>query len=240
MITVLISILVFALAVSVKGGLLGNIFTNWKRLVERVETTFSATLSELKASWSDRAYGRLVKAAFVLPFRAFAKWFLDGSVISLFIVFVYVAASQPSLTVAALFALSWCLIWMSMGEEAGAAGDYKEAWGDYMEAVYPASHSKAGQLMFGRSYGIKKGIQYGAFCGAGMALAMGSWCLWIAGALFPLCYFTGNSIQRFVSGGAKRGWVYSEPLWGAVVGLGYGLAKHGLLPVHSVFTFPLF
>lgn len=146
--------------------------------------------------------------------------------ISLFIVFSYVAASQPSLSVALLCALSWCLIWSSMGEEAGAAGDYKGAWGEYVEARNPD-----GELAFNRSYGIKKGIQYGCFFGAGMSMAVGSWCIWIAAATFPLCYFLGSSLQRYISNGKIRGWQYAEPIYGAVVGLWYALAISGYLPI---------
>jgi len=217
--TYLISIIVFAAAVAIKGGWLGKVFTNWGRLVDKVEASFEDAISSVKTAWHNRTYKELFKFLFVLPFKGFAKWFLDGSVISLFIVFFFVAASQPSMTVAVLCALSWCLIWSSMGEEAGAAGDYVGWWGDYKDAG------------FNRSYGIKKGIQYGAFFGAGMSMAVGSWCIWIAAASFPLFYFLGNSFQRYVSKGAVRGWQYSEPLYGAIVGLGYALALSGYLPI---------
>lgn len=223
---ILLSILVFSVAVAVKGGWIGKVFTNWKRLVDKVEASFEEAISSVKTAWHNRAFKELFKSLFVLPFKGFAKWFLDGSVISLFIVFFYVAASQPSLTVAFMCALSWCLIWSSMGEEAGAAGDYKEGWGQYVDSVRPD-----GRKAFSRTYGIKKGIQYGCFFGAGMSMAMGSWCIWIAAATFPLCYFLGNSIQRYFSNGAVRGWQYAEPLYGAVVGLGYALALSGYLPI---------
>lgn len=237
MISIIISMIVFASAVAIKGGWLGTIFTNWNRLVKRVEATFSDTVSQLKSAWSKiaqsptelSAYVGLFKPAFVLPFQGFAKWFLDGSVISLFLVVVYVAATQPSLTVAALFGLSWMLIWSSMGEEAGAAGDYKGAWGEYIEARNPD-----GQLAFTRSYGIKKGIQYGCFFGAGLSMAVGSWTLWIAAATFPICYFLGSSLHRWLKG--ERSWTYAEPLYGSVIGLAYGLAMKGYLPILSVFT----
>lgn len=216
---ILISILVFALAVSIKGGLLGNIFTNWQRLVDRVELRFGLAIGSLKTAWQNKEYWGLVKHLFTLPFNAFAKWFLDGSVISLFIVAIYVATSQPSLVVTVLCALSWCLIWSSMGEEAGAAGDYKQWWGKYFDRGFP------------RDYGLKKGVQYGVFVTFGMSLALGSWCPVIAGATFPLCYFAGNSLYRWHTG--KRGWPYSEPIWGAVIGLGYGLAISGYLLVEK-------
>lgn len=224
--TYLLSILIFAAAVAIKGGWLGKVFTNWQRLVNRVEASFEEAISSAETAWHNRAYKELFKSLFVLPFKGFAKWFLDGSVISLFIVFFYVAASQPSLTVAILAALGWCLIWSSMGEEAGAAGDYKGAWGEYVEARNPD-----GELAFNRSYGIKKGIQYGAFFGGVMSMAVGSWCIWIAAMTFPLCYFLGSSLQRYISDGKIRGWQYAEPLYGAVVGLGYALAISGYLPI---------
>lgn len=225
MFDMLLSVMVFALAVSLKGGLLGNIFTNWNRLTERLEDEFLVAIDTIKHTWRSKMWGDLLKELALFPFHAFVKWFVDGSVISLFVVFFYVWATA-TLPVAVVFALAWVLIWSSMGEEAGAAGDYVEWWGDYKDAG-----------LFNRSYGIKKGIQYGCFTGAGMSMAVGSWCIWIAAATFPLCYYLGNSLLRYTSGGKKRGWPYSEPLWGAVIGVGYGLALKGVLPISSVFTF---
>lgn len=237
--SILISMIVFAVAVAVKGGWAGTVFTNWNRLVERVEATFSETVSQLKTAWSKitqtpsefRVYVELFKLAFVLPFHGFAKWFLDGSVISLFIVFVYAAMTIPDLNAALLLAASWMLIWSSMGEEAGAIGDYKGGWGQYVDSTRPD-----GRLSFknGRAYGVKKGIQYGVMFGAGMSMAVGSWTLWIAAATFPICYFLGSSLHQWLKG--TRSWTYAEPLYGAVIGLAYGLAMKGYLPILSVFT----
>ena len=220
---ILLSVAFFALALSIKGGLLGRIFKNWDRVTQELTAKLQFGISDVKDSWANRRWAQLGKAVFLLPFTAFAKWFVDGSVISLFLAFLFVAATQPSLTVAVLFAAAWTLLWSSMGEEAGSAGDYVEWWGKYKDKG------------FKRDYGIKKGIQYGCFAGAGMALSVGSWALWIAGALFPLCYYLGNSLYRYRHKGAKRGWAYSEPIWGSVVGLAYAFAKMGYLPV-SLFT----
>lgn len=217
--SLILSMAVFAVAVAIKGGWLGTIFTNWDRQVLKAETALQTTISNIKAAWSAKDYGHLFTAVFLFPFHGFAKWFLDGSVISLFVVFFYIAGSQPSLEVALLCAAAWCLIWSSMGEEAGSAGDYTQWWGRYKDAG------------FKRSYGIKKGIQYGCFFGAGMSMAMGSWCIWIAAATFPLCYYAGNSVQRYISKGLIGGWKYSEPLYGLILGIGYECAKQGYLPL---------
>jgi len=215
--TLVLSLAVFALAVAIKGGLLGRIFHNWKRLTDRLELNLVESLTNLKSAWKSKNYKALFKTAFKLPFVAVAKWFIDGSIISVFLVLVYTSAMLTDLSQSLLFTLSYFFVLMSMGEEAGAAGDYKGPWGDYIDAG------------FGRSYGIKKGIQYGAFAGGCMALTMASWCPWIAGALFPLAYYVGNSIYQLVN--KTRSWEYSEFIWGAMLGVAFELARTGWLHI---------
>ena len=114
-----------------------------------------------------------------------------------------------------------------MGEEAGAAGNHKYWWGDYKDAIYPPGHpdTKPGGpnvRVFNRSYGIKKGIQYGMQGTSVMALSLMAWPILIAGALFPAAYFVGQSVKLAVTG--KAGWNWSEWLWGGIIGLAYGVS----------------
>lgn len=113
---------------------------------------------------------------------------------------------------AIIFTAAWCYCFASMGEEAGAVGDYKTAWGDYIEKG------------FGRSYGIKKAIQWGLAWGALMALASGF--IWFipAGAMFPICYFVGSSISAYRG---DKGWFYAEPIYSAVIGYTMGVWLNG-------------
>ena len=134
---------------------------------------------------------------------------LDGTNISAFVVLVGLAAAQPSLDLALITAFVWWIVTrISMGEEAGGVGDYKENWGDYVEWLGPKA---------GRSFAIKKGLQYGGFFGGALALVSGVPLLFIAGAVFPLVYFIGSSLYRLIH--KSPSWAYSEVLWGALFGL---------------------
>lgn len=114
---------------------------------------------------------------------------------------------------AILFTAAWCYCYSSMGEEAGAVGDYKSGWGDYIDKG------------FGRSYGIKKALQWGLAWGGLLTMVTG--CVWFipAGATFPVCYFIGSSIAQLQG---KQGWAYAEPIYGAVMGLAMGAWLNGL------------
>jgi hypothetical protein len=215
----LLSILIFACAVSIKGGWLNRI-SIYDKLERAINDTYKNNLLFIK---SGKQFGlNPTRYYFTLPFLAVARWLIDGSVISVFLVTWFVSHTTSDLSLAALCGLFWMLIWSSMGEEAGAAGDYKGAWGDYMDAKKPT-----GEMYFSRSYGVKKGIQYGCFFGAGISMALGSWCFWIASATFPLCYFLGSSIGLYLTG--RRGWAFAEPIYGAALGLGYALSLDGFL-----------
>lgn len=217
-----INILVFALAVSVKGGLLGRIFKNWKRLTDKLDKELKEANQVIASLWDGGQYLKLLGAVVLYPFVAFAKWFVDGSIISWFII-LGVTLLQLPVEDALVFTLAYALIFQSMGEEAGAVGDYKGGWGDYVE--FPDN--------FGRSYGIKKAFQYGAVLGGALGLVMASWTLFIAGAAMPLVYFAGSSLRLWLKGEQKRGWAYSEPMWGAALGLAFVLAKHGYMAVSA-------
>lgn len=221
----LISIFVFAAAISIKGGWLGHVFHNWNRLVKRIEAAFEDVLETVVNGFESKNYTdkALWVALFKLPFHGFAKWFMDGSIISVFLVLFYAGATLEAGS-AVIFTLGYALVLVSMGEEAGSVGDYKGGWGDYLTAKNPD-----GSKAFGRTYGIKKAAQYGAYSGAVMAMAAGSWTLWFSGILFPLFYFIGNSASLYFTG--RRGWAYSEPLWGAAIGLAYELARNGFLMI---------
>jgi len=135
---------------------------------------------------------------------------LNGFHLSLLLVGAYSFFMLP-LFGAILFIAGFALLRMSMGEEAGAVGDYAGAWGEYIDKG------------FGRSYGVKKAAQYGAFAGGFMALALGgAWPMWLAGVAMPAVYFVGNSLYRFKHGTSS--WAYSEPLWGAALGIAFALS----------------
>lgn len=106
--------------------------------------------------------------------------------------------------VALKFAAAWLLsVAPSMGEEHGAIGRWKHAWGEYVE------------LGLGRSYGVKKGIQRGVWIGAIMTLATGFIpYIWFS-FLFVPCVFIGQELYYRVTG--RDSWVLSEPIIGAVV-----------------------
>lgn len=221
-ISIAITLLVFSTAVALKGGWIGGILTNWDRFTKKFEVEMTWHIEAIRQCWRDKQYGLLAKFCGRFVGVAFGKWFFDGSIMSLFLVMWYVGFTIGDAATTALFTAGWFTIMMSMGEEAGAAGDHKGPWGDYIEAV-----DATGKQLFSRTYGIKKGIQYGAFAGGIMALALGSWCPWIAGALFPLVYFGGSSLRMAATG--KRGWSWAEPLWGLVFGIAYECARHGFL-----------
>lgn len=73
MIDIFLSVFVFAVAVAVKGGWIGKVFTNWQRLVDRVEASFEEAITSVKTAWHNRAFKELFKSIFVLPFNGFAK-----------------------------------------------------------------------------------------------------------------------------------------------------------------------
>ncbi|MCP5916232.1 hypothetical protein NL317_29875, partial [Klebsiella pneumoniae] len=77
----------------------------------------------------------------------------------------------------------------SMGEEAGAVGGYKGGWGEYVD--YPE---------FGSMYGVKKALQRGVFTTAALAIVLNAPLLLIFGALMPVAYYVGISIEQYRSG----------------------------------------
>lgn len=169
-----------------------------------ISTLISVLAYSIKGGWLDHLPQW---AAF--EYKSYFKRTLPA-----FLIFSLVVFYVPFLQ-AALFTLAWCYCYSSMGEEAGAVGDYKGGWGDYLEARKPD-----GTLYFGRSYGIKKALQWGLAWGALLALISGSGLFILAGATFPICYFIGSSIAQLRG---SKGWAYAEPIYGIPIGLAMGV-----------------
>ena len=107
---------------------------------------------------------------------------------------------------AIVFAAAWlAAVAPSMGEEHGAIGTTRHGWGEYVD------YSQA----FGRSYGIKKGLQRGVWMGACMALATGFTPYIAFSLLFVPAVFIGQEIYYRITG--NDSWVLSEPLIGLTV-----------------------
>lgn len=102
---ILISMIVFSLLVSIKGGLVGVILNKYG-------------LGE----WWDKFNS--------LPVIGF---FCEGKFISGFLAAIYVSFFIPFWS-AALFGVLWWAVWSpSLGEEIGAIGRLKHSWGQYVE-----------------------------------------------------------------------------------------------------------
>ena len=186
-------VLIFTAAMMVKGGWLGKMsfWNEWK--ADRAEKMSGHIIPKLFAKVADVA--------------------LDEKILSALIVLIGLLAAQPDAELAIYTAFVWSIIIrVSMGEEAGGIGDYKENWGDYVQWLGPKK---------GRSFAIKKGLQYGGFFGGALACVYWSPWLFVAGLAFPLVYFIGSSLYRLIH--KSPSWAYAEPLWGALIGLAWGL-----------------
>lgn len=137
------------------------------------------------------------------------QWFLDGTNASAILVGIF-ALTKLDPTMALLFGVAWWLYMMSsMGEEAGAVGDYNGGWGQYVE-----------NEDFGRRYGIKKAVTHGIAGGALLAAASDCWWFIIAGALFVPVYFIGSSVYLLIH--KTRSWAYAEPIYGLAFAIAWG------------------
>ena len=131
---------------------------------------------------------------------------LDGKVISTSLLFVVSLFVTLDILTSLVFSAAWlAAVAPSMGEEHGAIGRYKKAWGDYLD--YPDS--------FGRMYGVKKGLQRGVWMGACMVLATGYIPYICFSLLFVPCVFIGQELYFRLY--KTDSWVLSEPLIGAIV-----------------------
>jgi hypothetical protein len=129
---------------------------------------------------------------------------LDGKVLSTLLIWSVVTALTANGWEGAKWAAAWLLaVTPSMGEEHGAIGRLKKSWGPYINKG------------FGRSYGIKKGLQRGVWMGACMAVATGFTPFLWASLLFVPTVFIGQEINWHLY--QTNGWRAAEPLIGAVV-----------------------
>jgi len=192
----MIYILIFTAAMMVKGGWLARI-SFWKRGEENRKAILKSPDTHPVKYWFVRIVDEL----------------LDEKILSAFVVWVGLSAVQPDFALACWTALVWAiLVRVSMGEEAGGIGDYSGNTGDYVEWLGP----KAGRL-----FAIKKGLQYGGFFGGALALVAGVPLLFVAGLLFPVVYFIGNSLHRVLHNQSSV--AYSEPLLGVCFGIAWVL-----------------
>lgn len=199
----LISIAVFAALYAIKGGSGPFFFSNWRYV-----------------RYKNRFYDRL----------------LDGKVISTILAFLFIAAFTANLTdlqtaqdpavykilllPSLLFAAGWLLsVAPSMGEEHGAIGTSKGAWGPYIDALRPD-----GFQYFGRTYGIKKGLQRGIWIGAIMAAFTGYLPFIFWSLAFVPAVFVGQEIWLRWRG--SNSWALSEPIIGAFC---YGVPAAGYI-----------
>lgn len=189
----MISIIVFALAMMIKGGWLGRI-PGW-----------DAFTKKKRSHWGLQNVVEAVKA-----------WLLDGTQLSAVLIFLFMAAAQPDLSLAAIFSFCWWVIVLrSIGEEAGAVGDYKGGWGIFINTK-----------QFGRMLGIEAALGHGVMGGFLLALATGWEGFIISLGSFPLCYFIGNSLHQYFH--KTTGWAYSEIIYGAVIGFSVFLYLGGV------------
>lgn len=138
---------------------------------------------------------------------------LDGKIIStIFMFFVSVVLTQGDAIMSVLLATAWLVsVAPSMGEEHGAVGDHKSAWGPYIDKG------------FGRGYGIKKAVQRGLVFGAAFTLVTGYTPFLLASLLFVPCIYVGQVLNRLIL--KKQGWTIAEPIIGAFV-IGLPLAMY--------------
>lgn len=182
---------------------------------------------------------------------------IGGKFLSALTIFIFCAAVSSDWVHGLIFCAAWALaVAPSMGEEAGAIGRWGHAWGRYIDwmpslktyevpkifannvAEYPDGHERYFfSYRSGRSYGILKGVQRGAWMGAVFTVA-GATSQFIMGqpidistvlpipimALgFPLAHFIGQEIYYRIN--KTDDWKYSEAIVGALLGLCYALAR---------------
>lgn len=138
--------------------------------------------------------------------------FLDGSYLSAFGFFLLcwaISAGNPFYA-----GLCWFVANVpSMGEQAGGIGGYKGNWDDD-EKPYPdpAKRRKAAVT------GWKTGLQRGVFTGALLCIGTGVIPFIYAGALFPVAYWIGISIEQWRTGQTVASWRWAEWIYGGALG----------------------
>lgn len=188
-----------------------EIIRGGKAMITILSILYFAALYSIKGGWLGKIPGwnEFVKSHPALD------WALDGTRLSILGAFL-ICLPFVSVLQALLFAAAWAYCASSMGEEAGAVGDYKEGWGSYV--ALPA---------FGRMYGVKKALQWGLAWGALMALVTGCGWFIVAASTFPIVYFTGSSLYRYFKN--DRGWAWAEPLYGALIGTAVSIWINGII-----------
>jgi len=155
-----------------------------------------------------------------------ADRFLDGKLLGVLLVFLFVLFDKNDFLDALVFALAWILaVHPSMGEESGAIGRIGAAWGQYikwMPTVKP--YRIFGRDLFyyteGRWYGLNKALQRGAWIGAVFTVAGATiLSIPIMGIGFVAAHFVAQELYWRIHG--KDSWAYAEPIIGFLFGLCY-------------------
>lgn len=206
---VIISVITWCLAISVKGGFLGRVLPFTDTVHNWCKREHNRELEGLSFAWANKQPINVVSYGAGVALSGLLKWITDASNIGGFIVLLWAYQYFAGYAILIVM-LSYVFVLMSMGEEIGCIGTYRLWWGKYRDRG------------FTRSYGIKKGLQYGAFMGAPLAILTESWLPWLAGLAFVPCYFIGQSIYHRIHGVPSV--AYGEPIWGAVIGLCLGYA----------------
>lgn len=149
--------------------------------------------------------------------KPFFRYVFDNRLLSsLLCIPVCIIAGLPEWQ-AVIVAAAWFVANLpSIGEEIGAIGGYKGNW---------PSESEEDYVILTKAGGWKKGIQRGVFTGAVLSLFAWNPLIVMAGALFPIIVWCSYSVTQLITGKVRNeeGWVLYEALFGAALGLAFGL-----------------
>lgn len=190
-----ITVLFFGAMYALKGGS-GGLFPWWSKL--RSKNVVTERLLD----------GKVISSIFVFMFSFL---FLNAS-LSGFNEQFGVPEYTTDIAGSVLMVAAWLLaVSPSMGNEHGAIGDHKEWWG-----LYSLKN-------FGRTYGIKKSIQRGAWMGLVFMLLTPYTMVGWTSLLFVPCVFIGQCLNKIVL--KQSGWTLAEPIVGGLcIGLGIALS----------------
>jgi len=146
------------------------------------------------------------------------KWFLDlnGKLISAYL-FGFLCLLYYDWNIAVLMGFMW---WIgnkpSMSEVVSAIGGYFGHWFQDRDAW--VLDFLTSWIKNERIWGVATGILRGAYTGICLALpSQNPWFI-LAGALFPVCYFIGVSIEQFYMKKTQVSWHWGEWIWYGVIG----------------------
>lgn len=217
MLTIFVCALLFALFYAIKGGAHGTI----RRRVN-AKLTGAVYAQRPDGGWglhpdsttAQKAVDRILDgkifsslgvATFMVFFGAKFEGFYEGM--------AHYSFADDALIMFVLAFGAWMFgVAPSMGEEGGACGGYKGAWGEYTQH-------------FNRSYGIKKALQRGLWTTVFIGILLGSPLVILSGAMLVPCYWLGISYLQWKHQTVSVGWPYAEWLYGGVIGMAIGLAK---------------